>query len=294
MANLLKRRLKKLTMFLSKVLIAIAIIYVLICLALWSNQRKMMFFPNAILRNTPADFGLAYEDVWLMPESESQNGQVHGWWIPNQFTGNRANPVILFLHGNASNIGDMVSRAQTFHQWGVSTLLIDYRGYGRSSGPFPGEQQVYEDAEAAWQYLVERGVSADRIVIYGQSIGGAIAINLAANHPEAAGLVVESSFTSMREMVRVQKTLPLIPVNWLLTQRFESLEKVRSLQMPLLFIHGTADRVVPVGMSEQLYDAAPNEKTRVLIEGAGHNDSPLVNPDLYWNSIRTFIEQSVT
>ena len=288
MANLPKRRLKKLTMFLSKVLIAIAIVYALICLVLWSNQRKMMFFPNATLRNTPADFGLAYEDVWLAPG----NGQVHGWWIPHQFTENRANPVILFLHGNASNIGDMVSRAQIFHRWGVSTLLIDYRGYGRSSGPFPGEQRVYEDAEVAWQSLTAQGISADRIVIYGQSIGGAIAINLAANHPDAAGLIVESSFTSMREMVRVQKTLPLMPVNWLLTQRFESLEKVRSLQMPILFIHGTADRIVPVGMSELLYDAAPRQKTRVLIEGAGHNDSPIVDPDLYWNSIRTFVEQS--
>lgn len=279
-------------MFLSKVFIAIALCYSFTCLALWHAQTKMMFFPNKTLRNTPADFGLAYEDIWLTPGDTSENGRVHGWWIPNQLAENRADPVILFLHGNASNVGDMVSRAQMFHQWGVSTLLVDYRGYGRSSGPFPSEQRVYEDAEAAWQYLAKRKIPADRVVIYGQSIGGAIAINLAANHPEAAGLIVESSFTSMREMVSYQKTLPLIPVNWLLTQRFESLEKVRSLQMPLLFIHGTADRVVPTDMSAQLYDAAAsNAKTRILIEGAGHNDMPTVNPDLYWNSIRAFVEK---
>lgn len=267
-------------------LIVIAVAYLLVCLGLRRYQTRMMFFPEATIRNTPADVGLSYEDIWL----ETTNGQVHGWWIDNRSNLDEQIPVILFFHGNASNLGDMVSRIQQFNDWGYSTLFIDYRGYGRSSGPFPNEQRVYEDAEVAWQYLIQQQVSAERIAIYGQSIGGAIAINLAANHPDAAALIVESSFTSMQAMVAHAKSLPLIPVNRLLTQRFESLEKVKSLQVPALFIHGSDDEIVPELMGQSLYAATPEDKSYLLVEGAGHSGLPGVDSDLYSRTVNGFIE----
>ena len=173
-------------------------------------------------------------------------------------------------------------------------LLIDYRGYGRSTGEFPNERRVYEDAEAAWQYLIEeRGVAEDNVVIYGRSIGGAIAIELASHHPDAAGLITESTFTSMREMIdHSHPLLPKIaPVNLLLTQRFDSLRKVRSLQMPVLLMHGTVDKVVPPQMSQTLYDLLPGEKELVKIEGGDHNNLPYVEGSQYEESIQRFIER---
>ena len=267
-------------------LIVAAMAYLLVCLGLWRYQTRMMFFPSAVIRSTPADVGLSYKDVWL----KTTNGQVHGWWIDNRSKVEEQIPVILFFHGNGSNLGDMVSRIQQFNSWGYSTLFIDYRGYGRSSGPFPNEQRVYEDAEAAWQYLMRQQVQAKRIAIYGQSIGGAIALNLAVAHPEAAALIVESSFTSMQAMATHAKSLPLIPVNRLLTQKFDSLEKVKSLRVPVLFIHGSNDEVVPELMGQSLYAATPQDKSYLLIEGAAHSGLPEVDRNLYDSTVREFVE----
>ena len=266
--------------------------YLLVCLGLWHYQTRMIFFPDDFIKSTPSDVGLLYEDVWLVPENKPKDGQVHGWWISSRSTASEEIPVILFFHGNGSNLGDLVSRAQQFNEWGYSTMLIDYRGYGRSSGSFPSEQQVYEDAEMAWDYLIERQqIPAENIAIYGHSIGGAIAINLASKHPDAAALIVESSFTSMRDMVAHAKSLPFIPVNWLLTQKFDSIEKVKSLQVPALFIHGDADDVVPLYMSRKLYHATPQAKTYLQVKGAGHSGLPAVDRDLYANTVRGFVEK---
>ena len=261
--------------------------YLLTCLGLWLYQTRMIFFPHADISSTPASVGIPYKDVWLA----AGNGQVHGWWIDNRSTLDEQIPVVLFFHGNGSTLGDSVSRIQQFSNWGYSTLAIDYRGYGRSSGPFPNEQRVYEDAEAAWRYLVEQQqIPAEKIAVYGHSIGGAIAINLVADYPNAAALMVEGSFTSMRDMVTYAKSLPLIPVDQLLSQKFESLEKVKSLKVPALYIHGTADDVIPAAMSDRLYQATPGDKSYLLIEGAGHSGLPGVDSDRYTSTVRGFIE----
>lgn len=153
MANRSARRRKRLIRTFQSGLAIAIFLYLLTCLALWRYQTRMIFFPDASLKSTPAEVGLAYEDVWLT----TTNGQVNGWWIPPESNPrsktNKEIPVILFFHGNGSNLGDLVSQAQQFNQWSYSTLLIDYRGYGRSAGPFPSERRVYEDAELAWRYL---------------------------------------------------------------------------------------------------------------------------------------------
>jgi alpha-beta hydrolase superfamily lysophospholipase len=260
-----------------------AIAYGLLCGVLYVGQTRLIFFPKATLEATPTTVELDYEDVWLSIDDE----QVHGWWIPS---GQPTAPVVLYLHGNASNIGDLVNRARNYHRLGIAVLLIDYRGYGQSTGSFPNEAQVYADADAAWRYLtVTRGIPADDIVLHGQSLGGAIATELATRYPEAAGLIIESAPTSMRAVIRHHIPVQLIPLEAMLTQEFDTLTKVRSLQMPVLIIHGTDDQTVPVQMSQQLYQAAPEPKTLQLIPQADHNTVSQTAPTLYYQSIHRFV-----
>lgn len=296
------------------------------CVFLFVAQGKFIFFPARVIETTPDDFQLKYQDVWLpIPTKTGAVESVHGWWIPASETppsrggarkGERAQAtpqsdrravapvralnkgglggVVLYLHGNGSNVGANVEHANRFHQLGLSVFAIDYRGYGKSQGDFPSESQVYEDAQLAWDYLVQqRGVNPHQIYIYGHSLGGAIAIDLAVRHPEAAGLIVEGSFTSTRAMVDFQKGLFwLFPIDWLLTQRFDSLSKVDRLQMPVLFIHGTADNVVPVEMTKKLFDAAPEPKQLYIVPDGGHNNVAQIGGAEYLQIVSQFLGSS--
>ncbi|MEA5512488.1 alpha/beta hydrolase, partial [Nodularia sp. UHCC 0506] len=159
-------------------------------------------------------------------------------------------------------------------------------------GEFPNENRVYEDASVAWNYLVEnQQIPPSKIFIYGHSMGGAIAIDLALKQPEAAGLIVESSFTSIREMVAYRNLFWMFPVDLILTQRFESIQKVPLLKLPVLFIHGTADTTVPSFMSQKLYHAAPEPKKLFLVSAADHNNTATVAGDDYLQWIKSFVER---
>lgn len=267
-----------------------AIAYLLICIALLLWQNRLIFIPSTVLTVTPADLGLAYEDVWLPVSTKTGNVEhLHGWWLPAT---SPSTDVLLHLHGNGENIGANLGYAQQFHQLGFSVLLIDYRGYGCSEGDFPTEAQVYQDAQAAWNYLVqERGIDPQKIFVFGASLGGAIAIDLAVRNPEAAGLIVESTFTSMRELVDEQGIYALFPKNLLLRHKFDSISKVKSLQMPILLIHGTHDLIVPTIMSQVLYDAITAPKQLFLVPGAGHNNVVSVAGVQYQQIIQQFIAQ---
>ena len=263
--------------------------YSAICLLLFVKQRKFIFFPSTVIERTPEFFNLSYEDVWLpVKVSNGQTKLIHGWWIKSP---QPDADVLLYLHGNAINVSANVGHANRLHQLGFSVLLIDYRGFGRSEGDFPNEKRVYEDAAVAWNYLVkEQQILPNKIFIYGHSMGGAIAIDLALKQPEAAGLIVESSFTSIREMVAYRNLFRIFPVNLILTQRFESLQKVPQLKLPVLFIHGTADTTVPSFMSQKLYHAAPEPKRLFLVQAADHNNTATIAGDDYMQWIRSFVE----
>lgn len=272
----------------------VAIAYTATCVYLFMRQTRMIFFPSPYIQTTPTEFNLPYEEVWIsVADNGEQANRIHGWWIPAE-----SERVLLYLHGNGANIGANVAQASRFHQLGFSVLLIDYRGYGMSEGGFPTETSVYTDAQAAWDYLIQRGIAPEQIFVYGHSLGGAIAINLATQNPSAAGLIVQSSFTSMREMATYAKNLEIFPLDLLLTQRFDSLQKLqangspseKSLQMPVLFIHGTADVQVPSVMSEALYAAAPEPKQIWLVPNAGHNDVADVAGAEYLQVVRRFVE----
>ncbi|MDH6098122.1 alpha/beta hydrolase [Anabaenopsis sp. FSS-46] len=269
--------------------IIVVIAYFAICLFLFVRQQRLIFFPSAVIERTPEIFNLPYEDVWL--PVKVRNGKtelIHGWWIPSP----EPNPnVLLYLHGNAINVGANVGHARRFNQLGFSVLLIDYRGYGLSGGDFPAEQRVYEDASIAWNYLVnEKQILPSKIFIYGHSLGGAIAIDLGLKQPQAGGLIVESSFTSIRDMVDYRNLFWMFPVNLILTQRFESINKVPQLKIPVLFIHGMADTSVPSFMSQKLYHAAPEPKKLLLVPSAEHDNTAIVAGEEYLQWVMSFVQ----
>lgn len=276
----------------------LAIGYSAACLFLFAAQGKFIFFPARAIETTPKDFQLGYQDVVLpIPTKTGAAETVHGWWIPaleRSVNRRESGKVLLYLHGNGLNVGANVEHANRFHRLGLSVFLIDYRGYGKSQGDFPSESRVYEDAQLAWDYLVkQRGIKPSQIYIYGHSLGGAIAIDLAVRHPEAAGLIVEGSFTSARAMVDFQAGVyRVFPIDLLLTQRFDSIAKVDRLQMPVLFIHGSADTVVPTQMSKKLFDAAPEPKQFYIVPDGGHNNSAQIGGAEYLLRVRQFLDIS--
>jgi uncharacterized protein len=264
-------------------------LYVGLALLLRLGQSRLIFHPPSTLDATPAAVNLVYDEVRIAIES----GYVHAWWIPAASASAQA-PVLLYFHGNASNMGDLVHRADRWHQLGLSVLLIDYRGYGQSSPPFPNESRVYADAQAAWTYLTQtRGIAPEQIVVFGQSIGGAVAIELARHQPQMAGIIIESSFTSMRAMADYTHLSRLFPTDLILTQRFDSLSKLPMLQVPSLWIHGTADDTIPMHMSQTLFAAAPPPKTLLLVPEADHEDVARLGGDRYLQAIQNFVRQQV-
>ncbi|MBI5919757.1 MAG: alpha/beta fold hydrolase [Nitrosomonadales bacterium] len=249
----------------------------------------LMFEPEAELLTTPARNGMRYEDVRIPSGSGAERGELAGWLIPAQAADA---PTLLYLHGNFRNISVRPEIALRLHELGYNLLMVDYRGYGKSSGGYPSEAKIYEDAEAAWRYLVsQRGVQPRRAIIYGHSLGGAIAIDLAVRHPEAAGLIVESSFTSMQAMG--ERDYGFLPIASLLNQRFDSIVKISQVKTPLLILHGTADQKIAWQMGQQLYDQAAEPKTLKLINGGEHSNLLDVSWPEYREAVDGFIRSNV-
>jgi fermentation-respiration switch protein FrsA (DUF1100 family) len=242
-------------------------------------ERRFIFFPEGELLATPADVGLEFEDLRF---SAADGAQLHGWLVPGA-----GESSLLWFHGNAGNVGDRVPLLKELHQQlAVSILILEYRGYGASEGR-PSEGGLYLDAEAALGALTARmGVEAGSIVLFGQSLGAAVAVELARRRPPL-GLILESAFTSVAEMARHH--YPWLPVGGLLRTRFDSLSKISAVQAPLLVIHGDRDEIAPLDMGKALFAAAPGRKRLLVLRGAGHNDLPIVAGDAYFAALRGFL-----
>ncbi len=278
---------KKLGWIFSGISLISLILYTSVCLLLRWGQTRLIFLPDSLIRSTPQKHNLDYQDVWI----DIKQDKIHGWWIP---ASEKAAPVLLYFHGNASNNGDVTDIAFTFHQLGLSVLLIDYRGYGKSSQVFPNEKRVYEDAVAVWQYLSkDRQMKPQNIFVYGHSLGGAIAIELAVKYPEMAGLIIEGTFTSIKDIASHSKVLQLFPLNWIITQHFDSITKIKSLQTPLLMFHGTADETVPVLMAKKIFAAASEPKKLVIIPEANHNNLDRIGGQQYISNLQKFIQANI-
>lgn len=237
------------------------------CGYLETRERELVYRPVRDYVRTPADVGLAHDDVWLAVLQGDGAGteRVHAWWLP---AGKADAPTVLYLHGIRWSLGNNLFRIARWQELGFNVLAIDYRGFGRSDGALPSEPQIYADARAAWAEVRRREPRADHRFVYGHSLGAAVALEVAATEDGAAGVIAEAGFTSLSDMAAERN----LPVGALLTQRFDAMERTRALRIPVLFIHGTADSVVPSSMSERLYAAAPSPKRLLLIEGGSHSN----------------------
>jgi fermentation-respiration switch protein FrsA (DUF1100 family) len=248
-----------------------------------SIVNRFTYYPEAHWITTPARLGLRAEEVYLAVEP---GVKIHAWFFPRRQP--RAEPVgtLLFCHGNAGNASHRLDNVTRLLAVGFQVLLFDYRGYGRSTGQ-PSEQGLYRDAETVWDYLVERqDTSSAPRIIFGRSLGGAVAVELATRR-QADGLILESTFTSLLTLARLAFPFPLpeLPV------KYNSLAKIRNLQMPLLAIHGERDELIPYGDGQALFRAAPEPKAWYPLAGAGHNDTYLTGGEAYFRRLARFAKE---
>jgi uncharacterized protein len=241
-------------------------------------QPSFVFFPSREIMATPTQAGLVYEPI----EIRAEDGvRLSGWYVPAA----EARSTVLFLHGNAGNISHRLMALHSLHGLGLAVLILDYRGYGESSGS-PSEEGTYRDALAAWDYLTTtRGIAADRVVLFGESLGGAVATWLATRE-RPAGLVLESTFTTMRELAG--HVYPFFPARLLLRTDYPTIERLSRVRCPVLVIHSRDDEIVPFEHGERLFAAAPGHKQFVKRQG-GHNDAFLAGRAVLVAGIERFI-----
>ena len=268
--------------------VAAAVVVAAGCVSLEREERELTF------RIVHADAGWftgqpeAVQDLYLPVGDAVDSPKIHAWWWPDADAGA---PIVLYLHGARWNLTGQLSRIAQLRRFGFSVLAIDYRGFGKSDGELPSESSVYEDAQVGWEWVVRHAPDPARRFIYGHSLGGAVAIDLAARlsregAPVARGLIVESSFTSLADMAH-ELTNGWLP-SLLLSQKFDSIDKIRQIRMPVLVVHGADDRYVPSRFSVALYGAAPEPKKLLLVANGSHNNSLAVGGAVYEHAVRDF------
>ncbi|MCE8021557.1 alpha/beta hydrolase [Halomonas sp. MCCC 1A11036] len=268
-----------------RVIASLAGIYALVVLLAWTFQDRLLYLPHMGREHiaTPADLGLAWQQVDLATEDGLT---LDAWWIPVE----NARGSLLFLHGNAGNISHRLDSIRQFHRLGLSVLILDYRGYGRSEGR-PSEAGTAQDARAGWRWLIEQEVPADRIVLFGRSLGAAVAAELAAALPsreQPAAIILESPFRSVPALG--QRLYPFLPVRWLATLDYPTERYVRQIEAPLLIIHSRDDEIIPYGEGEAVFAAANEPKAMLTIRG-GHNTGFVESEPEYSASIDDFLSR---
>ncbi|WP_407074667.1 MULTISPECIES: alpha/beta hydrolase [unclassified Pseudomonas] len=266
------------------------------CSVLKHEERSLLFQiePGTAswYHGLPADV----EELELKAPGFGDSQNIHAWWWPAAKAGA---PAVLYLHGTRWNLTGQFFRIEQLHAMGFSVLAIDYRGFGQSLGPLPSEVSVYEDARIAWARLKVLQPDATKRLLYGHSLGGAVAIDLAAElgrdaesdggKKQARGLIIESTFTTLADVATAVANTSL-PVRWLLSQKFDSIDKIAEIHMPVLIVHGMDDPYVPSRFSEALYQAAQEPKRLLLVPGGTHNNSMSLGRDAYSQAIQTLLK----
>ena len=254
-------------------------IFFLFNVYLYLKQPNMVFYPLKEIDVTPEKWGLSYEPVKI---KLSDNLKISGWYIPYP----EAEQTVLFFHGNGGNISHRGDSIYIFHKLKLNVLIIDYPGYGESEGS-PSEAGLYQSANAAWQYLIsDKKINPENIIIFGRSLGGAVAVDLA-SRVKAGGLILESTFSSARDFVEI--AFPVFSYFIYLRYSFDSLNKIKAVDAPVLVIHSPEDEIIPFELGQKLYAAVQSEKEFLQIEG-GHNDGFMQSIRPYMQTLRIFIQ----
>jgi len=233
-------------------------------------EQKGLYHPYKEIPETPKDLGITFEEV----NFKAADGlSLNGWFVPAK----DSKVTVLYCHGNAGNMYHRLHKVKFFHEMGVNFFIFDYRGYGRSAGK-PTEKGLYKDAQAAYDYLVSRSdVNRNKIVVYGKSLGGPVAADLCVNR-QASALILEGSFASVA--LRAQQLYPFLPIKFLVTQKYDTMVKVKNLRIPKLIAHGRQDEVISFHHGEILFAAAAEPKQFLPFDG-GHNDDVYVTSSAY-------------
>lgn len=260
------------------------------CASLEEKEREWTF---RVVKSDAGWYGGApasVQDVYL-PVGDKPGQRIHAWWWP---AADPDAPVVYYLHGVRWNLTGHVRRMQQLRDYGFAVFAIDYRGFGKSDGELPSEAMTYEDAAAGWAWVAQQQPDPTRRFIYGHSLGGAVAIDLAARlarehpqAPQARGLIVESTFTSLPD-IAAELSWSWLPTRLFMSMRYDSIDKVRTIDVPVLFVHGTGDRYVPARFSQALYDACAAPKRLLLIENGGHNNAMWVGGEQYQRAFAEF------
>lgn len=253
------------------------------CATLDQKQREWIFQPSTAATTRVEAPAEGMEDVWIThrPQGSGPEVRLHALWLPHP----KANaPVLLYLHGARRNIEGSTFRIRNMQSLGFSVLAVDYRGFGQSTAELPSEASVLEDARAAWDWIAREQPGRQRY-IFGHSLGGAIAVQLAAEVDDARGLIVEGTFTSIPDVFRSLRWgwLPLTP---LITQRFDSARRIADVRVPVLVVHGAADGLIKPELGRALYEKAVAPKRFVLVEGGTHYSTNGVGQALYRDALR--------
>ena len=253
---------------------------VVCCLHLYFRyfEWKNIYYPTREISITPESLGLNFEDVFFETDDHVM---LNGWYVPCE----GATSTFLFCHGNAGNISDRLDSIDIFHDIGLNVLIFDYRGYGKSRG-FPTERGTYLDAMAAYKWLIsEKKLDEDKIIIFGRSLGGAIAIDLAAKINKGL-LISESAFTSIIDIGK--ELYPFLPVKYCTSIKYDSIQKIKNVKIPKLIIHSEDDEIIPFYHGEKLFKAAISPKQFYKMH-SGHNDGFMAMGKEYKDTIRGFI-----
>lgn len=260
-------------------LLAVAAVYVATCLLAFGLQERLVFFPGPPSFGDPSSLGMEFEEVWL---TAGDGVRLHAWYLPAAGAGT----AVLVCHGNAGTIADRLPLARAFLDMGHAVLLFDYRGYGRSEGR-PSEVGTYADADAACAHLESRGIDpATRLAVFGESLGAAVAIELARRRRVAA-VILESAFTSLADVGA--RAYPFLPVRWLSRIHYPNLDRIGELQSPVMVVHSPDDEIVPFAHGEALYAAAREPKAFLRTAG-GHNDGGFAMRAAWREEVEGFLQ----
>lgn len=274
-----------------RIALIFGVFYLGVCTYFWATQVDKILAPIAEIPLETSPFPAT---ALLIDVDDAPHPLLPGLDAAWLKTEDPTAPTFLFLHGQKSTIGKEAKRVTYYYELGYNILAVEYRGFGSTFGQFtPSEQSILDDAEIALEFLRRERDPQSPLFIYGHSLGGAVAISLASRNADVAGLIVESTFTSILDMSsrRYMGMLNYLPVDTLLTERFDNASKLNTLRMPVLFIHGTDDSIVPAEMSDQLYEMTAGPKRICRIDGAGHTNCRLVNAEEYNAAIRSFIDE---